>query len=388
MSEVFSSRAGTQAPKIGYGFEPEHPQQATTASQLILAWIGTLPLDQRREVLMKARNLPKVDAIIPNIAKLIPASATLEQQAATLGGHLLRSISLGLVNDDATKRDILNLAETLATRTPILGDPGGTTSLATAAGLAMATDPAAAANFMASELPPHAINQAMIELVGDTKQLPLHGGLWDAIKRIGTYITGATVEKASADPDAPASVKAAADVISSRAPVVNSLSVPVSTEPVVSVADADVKQTLSSDLGSLRSSLAEMEAELQERNATLEQQKLNMARISWALACLNADDEVATVLSNVKPDMTAVTPAVQSVFGLVESLRQNTSLTKFGTIAKSLSAMFGKNTAGAAWLAGDPSAAQMAARIADLSVADMTDADDGADSYSAEGGEL
>lgn len=387
MSDVLRSQARAYAPRVDFGYSSGPAQASTTASQLILSWIGTLPLDQRREILMNARTLPRVDAIIPNIAKLIPGSATLEQQAATLGGHLLRSIAIGLANDDSTKVDILNLAKTLATRTPIQGDPGGTTSLTTAAGLAMATDPAAAAEFMLSSLPPSAVAQAMIELTGDTKELPLHGGLWSTIKRIGKYISGAVSDKVQDDPSAPEPVKAAAALILPSATLPGSTStLPVSIPS--EVPSDKVRVTLESDLSALRDSLSALEADLQAKNATMEEQKLNMARISWALACLNTDDEMASVLTNVKPDLTTVTPAVQSVFGLVESLRQNTSLTKFGTIARALSAMFGKNPAASAWLTGDPSAADFAARIAASSIADMTDADDFADGYSQEGGEL
>jgi len=359
-----SSRVGTVL-----SGSPDAPvRAAATASDMVLAWIATLPLDQRRSVLVRARTLPKIDAVLPNIAATIPANASLEQKAQVLSGYLLDVLALHTADDKASKADIYKLAEALATRLPVQGDPGGTTDMTTAATLAMAREPEAIADAIASGLSPAEVRKMAIELYGDGNgNLPMHGGaIWDTLKKIGGFISSSTTPAAAVSTVADEAAKAAAAnaaVVAETAPA----PADAATADVLAQAAsalADPKATLVTQLEAFKASLHDMTEKLTNQTADFEATKEDLTRAQWALAFLNADAEVVKALGAVTPDMSGVTPAVSSVFALVESLRQNTSLTKFGTLTRALSAMFGKKISGMTEiLGGDPGAEWVGRRM-------------------------
>lgn len=339
-----------------------NPSRTSTATQadLVLAWLASLPLDQRRMVLMRARSLPRVAAIIPNVAATIPASATLEQKANVLGGYLLDALALHITADDATKDDVYAMAESLATRLPLQGDPKGSVPMEVAAGLVASRDPGFAADVMLAAIP-DSEKKRLIELEWEQDgNLPMHGGIFDKLKKLGSFLFTGKDEVDATSPVgqlSAAATAAAPAALPTSSPIAKAVTDAVATELPVSNA-------LSAQLSAMRASLDALSKDLETQTANYETTREEMVRAEWALAFLTADDEVVKALVAVKPDMTNVTSAVSTVFSLVESLRQNTNLTKFGTLSRALSSMFGKAASSIPGLVtGDPGADLVASAL-------------------------
>jgi len=335
-------------------------------SLLIAALLRSLPIQDRRDAISMAlaKAQGPVQPIVP-IAAMLPADATVDVAAKMLNGMFLMTLALGGASADTSVGTVLATASAMAQGTPFASDP-------------------LSAERQNEVILAKAILEAMLLGDKDAQEVYESLGLKDALESLNaTASAGTTDADAQWRPEGER-IKDIYDCMQHNMPLGGDASSVVefirnawnNAGPVAPkeagrslrvTSAADAKASVSEGVTQARAALERAkealgtgENSVSKYQEEMQQATLEMAKLQWAKAMLEAPDSVATILAASTPNVADVTTFLQSMLGVLPAAKQtgNVSTLKslISAIRAAVSSGGSSGEALAAMLSGEPDA--------------------------------
>lgn len=368
-------------------------QKRVYRDQLVQWIVGTLaavPPGERDALAQAAKVRARRAGDLPYAAPFaaIPPGVSDEVAAGIkTGAESMLQASLGMTPDN-TVGQMIQAANNIVTGVPAGGDPTEQPLLPSAAAVLLESG----LKHGSPDLQDPAVIEALVAIdrTYDCAQhvLPLGGGLFDSVKSWFKGNFGSAADKAAYQQERQGKLEAQnreqAELQRQQSItklVKGGMSLAEATQLVDAQADAttgapvdqgqitqtlaNVAQTvgsagdqLSSAVSSARSAMDQAAQKLQAQKDTAKSASLQLARLQWAQAALNASDEVAQLLAEAKPDFGSAGGSLQTAVDILTTAKDSDKVPTVKLFSKIIGSLRKRNNGESSWieslLGGDP----------------------------------